>query len=167
MTNSTTNLLHVTIFTDGACVGNPGRGGYGAVLLQGKHRKELSGGYRLTTNNRMELMAVIAALCILKKPCAVMLYTDSRYLVDAMEKGWAERWRANHWKRNAKEKAENADLWAQVLDLCAQHEVQFVWVRGHAGHRENERCDELSVQAAQGKKLLMDDEYEKGRLRTG
>jgi ribonuclease HI len=152
----------VIIFTDGGASPNPGRGGYSAVLLQGKYRKELSGGYRLTTNNRMELMAVIAALRILKKPCAVMLYTDSRYLVDAMEKGWAERWRANHWKRNAQEQAENADLWAQVLDLCAQHEVQFVWVRGHAGNRENEQCDELSLQAAQGKKLLVDEVYEQG-----
>jgi ribonuclease HI len=159
--------LQVTIFTDGACLGNPGRGGYGVVLLQPPYRKELSGGYRLTTNNRMELMAVIAGLRILKKPCDVTLYSDSRYLVDALEKGWAERWRKNDWMRNTQAQAENADLWAQLLDLCARHVVKFVWVRGHTGNRENERCDQLSVQAAQGKNLRVDEGYERAGAAHG
>lgn len=142
------DLKQITLYTDGACIGNPGPGGYGAVLLYGGRRRELSGGVRLTTNNRMEILAAIVGLEALKERCAVTVYSDSQYLVDAMTQGWAARWRANGWKRNKKEHASNADLWARLLDLCASHEVRFVWVKGHAGNRENERCDQLAERAA-------------------
>jgi len=138
----------VIIYTDGACLGNPGPGGYGVVLLYGGHRKELSGGYRLTTNNRMEILAAIKGLETLKSACSVTLYSDSQYLVNAITKGWARRWKANGWKRNAREKALNPDLWERLLQLCSHHEVTFVWVRGHANNTENERCDVLSKEAA-------------------
>jgi ribonuclease HI len=151
---------HVIIYTDGACIGNPGPGGYGIVLLYGSRRKELSGGYRLTTNNRMELMAAIVGLRALKERCTVTLYTDSQYLANAMGQGWAARWRDNGWRRNKKELARNADLWAQLLDLCAGHDVTFEWVRGHAGDPENERCDQLSMQAALQPDLPPDSGYE-------
>ncbi len=150
----------VTIYTDGGCLGNPGPGGYGVVLLYNGHRKELSGGYRLTTNNRMELLAAIKGLEALKEPCAVTLYTDSRYLADAMRKGWAKRWQANGWRRNRKEKALNPDLWQRLLALCDRHEVEFVWVKGHAGVQENERCDALSQAAARQPDLPADPGYE-------
>lgn len=150
----------IIIYTDGACLGNPGPGGYGVVLLYGKHRKELSGGFRLTTNNRMEMMAAIVALRSLKTPCKVTLFSDSQYLVQAMSQGWAERWRSMGWKRNKRERALNADLWGELLDLCSRHEVEFKWVRGHAGNKENERCDELSVLAAKQKNLPPDPGYE-------
>ena len=146
----------VIIYTDGACTGNPGAGGYGAVLIYNKHRKEISGGYRLTTNNRMEMMAAIAALGSLKEPCLVTLHSDSKYIVDAVTKGWAKKWQANGWKRNKKELAKNPDLWQQLLDLCQRHQVEFVWVKGHAGIVENERCDALAVAAAR-KPNLPDD----------
>ncbi|MEW6127337.1 MAG: ribonuclease HI [Acidobacteriota bacterium] len=149
----------VTIYTDGGCIGNPGPGGYGVVLLFNGSRKELSGGFRLTTNNRMELMAAIVALEALKRPCQIRLHSDSKYLVDAMELGWAKRWRANNWKRNKKEKALNPDLWERLLVLCENHEVEFVWVKAHAGNRENERCDYLAKQAAYGNDLPEDDNY--------
>ena len=140
---------HVDIYTDGACLGNPGPGGYGAVLLDGGHRKELSGGFRLTTNNRMEIMAVIKGLEELQEPCSVSLYSDSQYVVNAISKGWAKRWKANGWKRNSKgEKALNPDLWDKMLDLCGKHEVTFKWVKGHSGNKENERCDSLAVGSA-------------------
>lgn len=155
------SLKEVTIYTDGACSGNPGPGGYGVVLMYGPHRKELSGGYRLTTNNRMEMMAAIVGLEALKFPCAVNLYTDSRYLVDAMTQGWAKKWRQNGWKRNQKDKAKNPDLWERLLEVSAQHEVRFLWVKGHAGDEENECCDRLAVAAAQQPDLLSDFEYEK------
>lgn len=138
----------VIIYTDGACLGNPGPGGYGVVLLYGDHRREISGGFRLTTNNRMEIMAAIVGLGALKGPCSVTLYSDSQYLVDAMMKGWAARWRANGWRRNKRERAVNPDLWERLLDLSSRHRVEFVWVRGHSGNHENERCDRLSRQAA-------------------
>ena len=138
----------VTIYTDGGCIGNPGPGGYGIVLLCDGHRKELSGGFRLTTNNRMELMGAIVALESLKAPCRVTLYTDSKYVVDAMMLGWAAKWQANNWKRNRNERALNPDLWERLLALSRKHEVEFVWVKGHAGNRENERCDWLSKAAA-------------------
>ena len=149
-------LKQVIIYTDGACTGNPGAGGYGAVLIYGKHRKEISGGYRLTTNNRMEIMAAIAALASLKERCLVTLYSDSKYIVDAVTKGWAKKWQANGWKRNKKESAKNPDLWQKLLELCEQHQVEFVWVKGHAGIAENERCDTLAVAAAR-KSNLPDD----------
>jgi ribonuclease HI len=128
-------------------------------MLYGSHRKELSGGFRLTTNNRMELMAAIVGLRSLKKKCTVTLYSDSQYVVDAIAKGWAKRWQSNGWKRNQKDKAINPDLWQQLLDLCGQHEVAFEWVRGHAGNSENERCDRLAVTAAQQQNLPEDSGY--------
>ncbi|TAK34884.1 MAG: ribonuclease HI [Chloroflexota bacterium] len=150
----------IVIYTDGACLGNPGPGGYGVVILCDNQRKELSGGFRLTTNNRMEIMAAIVGLRELKDSCSVTLYTDSQYLSNAMSKGWAKRWRANGWMRNNKEKALNPDLWEQLLGLCDRHVVRFVWVRGHAGNRENERCDQLSWQAARQRGLPHDPGYE-------
>ncbi|MBC7263632.1 MAG: ribonuclease HI [Chloroflexi bacterium] len=156
-------LKRVVIYTDGACLGNPGPGGYGVVLLYGKHRKELSGGFRLTTNNRMEIMAAIVGLSALKERCKVTLYTDSQYLADAMMEGWAKRWKSNGWRRNKREKALNADLWDKLLNLCEQHDVEFVWIRGHNGNPENERCDKLSMQAAAQENLPPDMGYEHER----
>lgn len=141
-------MKHVDIFTDGACSGNPGPGGYGVILRYKGVNKELSGGEPNTTNNRMELTAVITGLAALKEPCEVTLYSDSRYIIDAIQKGWAKKWQANHWMRNAKEPALNADLWEQLLGLLERHPVTFVWVKGHAGHPENECCDQLAVQAS-------------------
>ena len=137
----------VQIYTDGACSGNPGPGGYGAVLVYGSRRKEISGGEEQTTNNRMELMGVIKGLEMLKEPCEVALYSDSRYVVDAIEKGWAARWQKNNWMRNKKEPALNPDLWEILLELLGKHKVTFHWVKGHSGHAENERCDELAREA--------------------
>ena len=150
----------VTIYTDGACVGNPGPGGYGVVLIHRAHRRELRGGYRRTTNNRMELMGAIRGLEVLNQSCRVILHSDSQYVVEGIEKGWARRWRVNGWMRNKREQAVNPDLWGRLLDLCEKHEVKFLWVRGHAGDPENERCDELAVQAARGQDLQIDDGYE-------
>jgi len=154
-----TDLKTVEIYTDGACQGNPGPGGYGVVLLYGEHRKELSGGYRLTTNNRMEMMAAIVGLRSLTAPCNVTLYTDSQYVVNAITKGWAKKWRANNWMRNKTEKAVNPDLWEELLTLCDEHQVTFKWVRGHAGNIENERCDRLAVAAAKRADLQADAGY--------
>ena len=136
----------VEIFTDGACSGNPGPGGYGAILRFEGHEKELSGGEAQTTNNRMELTAVIVALEALKFPCKVILTTDSKYVVDGIEKGWAKSWRENGWKKKDKKPALNPDLWGRLLDLLEVHSVEFNWVKGHAGHPENERCDALAVE---------------------
>lgn len=138
-------LTRVQIYTDGACSGNPGPGGWGAILKADGHVKELSGGEASTTNNRMELSAVIAALEALKRPCAVTLTSDSKYVIDAIQKGWAKSWRAKGWMRNKNEKAKNPDLWERLLQLLEIHQVEFIWVKGHAGHPENERCDELAV----------------------
>ena len=154
-------MKKVTIYTDGACTGNPGAGGYGAVIIYNEHRKEISGGYKLTTNNRMEMMAAIAALQSLKEKCLVTLHSDSKYLVDAVTKGWAKKWQANGWQRNRKEKAKNPDLWQKMLDLCQQHQVDFVWVKAHAGIPENERCDRLAVAAAKQPDLQLDEGYVK------
>lgn len=150
----------VTIYTDGACTGNPGPGGYGVVLIYGEHRRELSGGYRRTTNNRMELMGPIKGLEALNQSCHVTLHSDSQYVVEGIEKGWAERWRGNGWMRNKREQAVNPDLWGKLLDLCETHAVEFRWVRGHAGDPENECCDQLAVQAAHQKQLPADEGYE-------
>ena len=138
-------LKTVELFTDGACSGNPGPGGWGTILRYGEHTLELSGGYRLTTNNRMEILAVIRGLERLKEPCRVSLYTDSKYVVDAVNLGWAKRWKAAGWKKNKTEAAKNPDLWERVLDLIAYHEVRFIWVKGHASNALNNRCDELAV----------------------
>ncbi|MFQ5750428.1 MAG: ribonuclease HI [bacterium] len=138
----------VIIYTDGACLGNPGPGGYAAILnYQGK-RKEITGGWNHTTNNRMEILAAIRGLEMLKEACNVTLFSDSQYLVDSMTKGWVKRWQANGWKRNKKEFALNVDLWQRLLKLCDQHEVNFKWTRGHVGTPENERCDYLAFEAA-------------------
>lgn len=150
----------VTIYTDGGCIGNPGPGGYGVVMLYGNRRKELTGGFRRTTNNRMEMMAAIVGLQTLKRPCRVVVYTDSQYLVDSIKKGWAKRWRKRGWMRWNDERAANADLWAQLLDLCDQHDVTFKWIRSHAGTEENERCDQLAIQSASCKDLPADTGYE-------
>jgi len=155
------NLKKVVIYTDGACSGNPGPGGYGVILKYGEHRKELSEGFRRTTNNRMELMAAIAGLEALKERCAVLLYTDSKYLVDSMSKGWAHQWRANRWMRNKREKAQNPDLWEKLLKLCEYHQVEIHWVKGHAGDPENEKADELANEALRKKHLKIDEFFEK------
>lgn len=141
-------MKEVQIYTDGACRGNPGPGGWGAILVFGEHKKELSGGEPSTTNNRMELLAAIYALEQLKYPCAVTLTTDSKYLCDAIIKGWATQWKRNGWRRSNKEPAANPDLWERLLGLLAIHKVEFVWVKGHNGHPFNERCDEMATEAA-------------------
>jgi len=153
-------MKKIKLFTDGACSGNPGPGGYGAILKYGDHTKELSGGFRNTTNNRMELMAVIAGLSQLKEPCQVSVVTDSRYVVDAIQRGWVNRWASNGWMRNKKEKASNVDLWKKLLALLRKHDVTFTWIRGHTGHPENERCDQLAVSAAAGPDLREDVRHE-------
>ncbi len=137
--------MTVEIFTDGACSGNPGPGGYGALLRAGEYTKEISGGEKMTTNNRMELTGVIEALSALNRPCDVILTTDSRYIVDGVTKGWARSWKKNNWVKSDKKPALNSDLWDRLLSLLDIHNVRFVWIKGHAGHPENERCDELAV----------------------
>ena len=135
----------VTLYTDGACSGNPGPGGWGAILEFQGIEKELSGGEAETTNNRMELTAVIEGLSALKEPCIVELYSDSKYVIDGLSKGWAVSWRKNGWKKADKKPALNIDLWEEILELFSKHNVNIVWVKGHNGHPENERCDELAV----------------------
>lgn len=137
--------MTVEIFTDGACSGNPGPGGYGVILRAAGKTKELSGGEKQTTNNRMELSGAIVGLSALKYPCDVILTTDSKYVVDGITKGWAASWRKNGWVKSDKKPALNSDLWARLLELTEMHNVKFVWVKGHAGHPENERCDRLAV----------------------
>ncbi len=137
-------MKQVVIYTDGACSGNPGPGGWGAILQYGETKKELSGGERETTNNRMELTGVISALQMLKQPCSVKVYTDSKYVADGMTKGWAVKWRKNGWRKADKSPALNVDLWDRLLGLCEGHEVTFHWVRGHADNPGNNRCDELA-----------------------
>ncbi|MBR7098004.1 MAG: ribonuclease HI [Clostridia bacterium] len=138
-------MKHVDIYTDGSCRGNPGVGGWGAILIYGTHKKELSGGEAQTTNNRMELTAVIEALSALKEPCEITLTSDSKYVIEALEKGWAKGWKARGWKRADKSPALNPDLWERLLALVDYHNVTTVWVKGHAGHPYNERCDALAT----------------------
>jgi len=146
----------ITIYTDGAARGNPGPGGYGIVLISGKHRKELSEGYSLTTNNRMELLGVIVALESLKvKGSTVTLYTDSRYVADAVEKKWLFEWEKKGFK-----KKKNPDLWRRFLKIYTSHSIKFIWIKGHSQNPENERCDELAVNASYGPDLVTDKEYE-------
>ena len=140
-------MNHVEIFTDGACKGNPGPGGWGAILRMGEHEKELSGGEAATTNNRMELMGAIAALKALKRPCRVTLHTDSKYVIDGIT-GWVFGWQRNGWKNAAKKPVANADLWQDLLAAVRPHQVAWVWVKGHDGHPENERADRLASDAA-------------------
>ena len=137
----------VTIYTDGACSGNPGPGGYGAILMAGKYKKELSGGEPNTTNNRMELKAVIAALQALKRPCRVTLYSDSQYVVNMIKQGWLDRWKRNGWMRSKTEPAKNVDLLEELDRLLQTHQVEMVWVKGHADNPYNNRCDEMAVAA--------------------
>ena len=153
--------MNVTIYTDGAARGNPGPGGYGAVLeyIDPKnqlHVKELSAGYRRTTNNRMELLGVIIALEALNRPCNVTLYSDSKYVVDAFNQHWVDGWVRKGWKRGKNEPVKNVDLWKRLLQAKAPQAVKFVWVKGHAGHPQNERCDELATYAADNGPLLED-----------
>lgn len=148
--------MKITIYTDGAAKGNPGPGGYGVVMMAGKHRKELSEGFRLTTNNRMELLSVIVALEELKKANSeVTIYSDSKYVVDAVEKGWVFGWKSKGFKGK-----KNPDLWQRFLLIYPKHKVGFQWVKGHAGNMFNERCDELAVAAAEGRNLKVDEGYE-------
>lgn len=157
-------MKSVEIYTDGCCLGNPGRGGYGAILTYNDHRRELSEGYILTTNNRMEIMGCIIALEALKEPCGVILTTDSEYVVNAITKGWAEKWQQHGWRRSGNKPAENPDLWERLLWLTQKHRVQFQWVRGHNGHPENERCDQIAKEAASGTGLKEDCGYTKRLL---
>ena len=136
----------VTIYTDGACSGNPGPGGWGAILCYNGIEKELSGGEKQTTNNRMELTGVISALSALKEPCIVELWSDSKYVIDALEKGWAQGWRKRGWVKSDKKPALNPDLWEQLLDLTEKHEMHYHWVKGHADNEKNNRCDQMAVE---------------------
>jgi len=149
----------VTIYSDGACLGNPGRGGYGTVLLAREHRKELQQGYRLTTNNRMELLGAIVGLESLSRPCSVALYSDSTYVVNAMSKGWLAGWQKRGWRTSSKQPVKNQDLWQRMVVAAGRHEVSWRWVKGHSGDPENERCDALAVAAANGADLLEDDGF--------
>ena len=144
-------MKQIEMFTDGSCSGNPGPGGWGTILRYQGREKELSGGESQTTNNRMELSAVINGLEALKEPCEVKVTTDSRYVVDGITKGWARSWRADGWRKKDKKPALNPDLWERLLELTEKHSVSFNWIKGHAGHAENERCDALAV--AQSKKF--------------
>jgi len=155
----------VLMYTDGGCSYNPGPGGYGVVILRGGQRLELSGGFRLTTNNRMEMTACIEGLKALETPSKVTVVSDSKYLVDAVSKGWARKWQKNGWMRTKTDAAENYDLWEQLLHLCEKHTVEFAWVKGHAGNPENECCDRLAVAAAAGANLPHDKAYERGATR--
>lgn len=137
-------MKEITIYTDGACSGNPGPGGWGAVLMYGEHRKEISGGDAHTTNNRMELTGPIEALELLKQPCKVRLYSDSAYLVNAFNQHWIANWQRNGWQTSQKKPVENKELWQRLLELCRTHEVEFIKVKGHADNTENNRCDELA-----------------------
>ena len=157
MTNNRDKIVYA--YSDGSAIGNPGPGGYGVVLKYGDNINELSQGYIYTTNNRMELLGAITALETLKGSQRVILTTDSRYVINGIEKGWAAKWRANGWMRNKKERALNPDMWDRLLNLCQHHDVTFKWTRGHSGHPENERCDELASTAARGDDLLSDEGF--------
>ena len=150
----------IYLYTDGAASGNPGPGGYGAVLVCGSLRKELSGGYALTTNNRMELLGCITGFEALNRPCEVEVYSDSKYLTDAFNQNWIDKWVANNWKRPKTGPVKNVDLWERLLKAMEGHHVTFNWVKGHDGHPENERCDKLATSAADSDDLLEDVIYE-------
>ena len=156
-------MSEIVIYTDGSAKGNPGNGGYGIVMVSGKHRKELSQGFRRTTNNRMELLSVIVALEIIKKEGSkVRVVSDSKYVVDSVEKGWVFKWQRTGFKNK-----KNVDLWQRFLKIYPKHQVKFQWVKGHAGHEENEICDELAVSAADGNGLGADEGYEASQAKTG
>ncbi len=154
----------VTIYTDGACKSNPGKGGYGAILTfidsKGQyHEKELTAGYALTTNNRMELMGAIVALEALKKPSEVLLISDSKYLVDAIRNKWLDSWQAKNWRTAGKSPVKNVDLWKRLIEAMKPHEITFEWIKGHAGHEYNERCDELATGSCENEVLLVDEGF--------
>lgn len=153
------DLPLIKLYSDGGAEPNPGKGGFGLILKHAHHYKEVSQGFQETTNNRMELLGVITGFEKLKHQSEVHIYTDSKYVVDGIEKGWAKRWRSNNWYRNKKEKALNPDLWERLLDHISKHRVKFFWVKGHNGHRENERCDLLASKAIRNKELLVDEGY--------
>lgn len=152
-------MKKVLIYTDGSSRGNPGPGGYGAILLSGEHQKEQSGGYEKTTNNRMELMAVLVALEALKKPCQVEVFSDSRYVINALDKGWLHGWHQRGWVKADKKPLKNVDLWKRVHAAIQAHEIVWTWVKGHAGNKYNERCDVLATSAAQGENLPVDNGF--------
>jgi ribonuclease HI len=150
----------VEIYTDGACSGNPGPGGFGFVLFYKKHRKESSGGFRWTTNNRMELMGLIIALTALKEPCSLTIHTDSQYLMGAFAKDWITKWKKNGWKTSSKKDVQNQDLWRRLDALLQAHQFSFKWIKGHADDLQNNRCDQLAVEASHKKATDVDAEYE-------
>ena len=154
----------VTLYTDGACSGNPGPGGWGAILRYKGQEKELSGGEPMTTNNRMELMAVIVALEALNRPCEVEVHSDSQYVVNAFNKHWIDGWKKRGWKTANKQPVKNRDLWERLLAAKSKHKVEFIWVKGHAGHELNERCDELATTAADGANLDIDTGFNESDL---
>ena len=153
-------MKRVVIHTDGACRGNPGPGGYGVVMVCGRHRLELSKGYARTTNNRMELLATIVALETLREACEIELLSDSRYVIDAMTKNWIKGWKAKGWRTASNQPVKNQDLWTRLAEASSAHKITWKWLRGHAGHRENERCDVLAVAAATKRDLLEDVGYD-------
>lgn len=155
-------MKEVSIYTDGSSRGNPGPGGYGTVLISGSHQKQLSGGFRKTTNNRMETLAAIKGLEALKFPCKVQLFSDSKYLVDAMNKNWVIGWKKRGWKKADKKIPKNIDIWKNMLALCKKHDVTFNWVKGHNGHPQNELCDKLATEAADKPNLPIDHGFENG-----
>jgi ribonuclease HI len=156
-------MKRVTIHTDGACKGNPGRGAFAAVLVSGKHRKEIAAGYRMTTNNRMELRGAIAALELLSEPCEVVLHSDSKYVVQAITERWIDGWQRRGWVTADKKPVKNQDLWQRLLAAAKPHKIDWRWVKGHAGNLENERCDELANLAVAGRQLLEDTGFEPAR----
>jgi ribonuclease HI len=158
--HTVTEMKMVDLYTDGACRGNPGPGGYGVVLIYGKHRKELSAGFRWTTNNRMELTALINALLALKEPCRVEIISDSKYLLDAFREQWIPKWKKNGWRTASRQPVLNRDLWQQLDRLLMSHEPRYRWVKGHSQSPENNRCDQLAVAAANSQNLFVDEAYE-------
>lgn len=153
------DLKQVELYTDGACSGNPGPGGYGAVLKYNEKEKCLSQGYKLTTNNRMEIMGLVVGLESLSEECQVTIYTDSKYVADSITQGWVKKWKANGWRRADKKPAQNVDLWEKLLILLEKHKVKIIWVKGHAGHKYNEICDKLAVEACNSSELIDDEGY--------
>ncbi len=154
-------MSEVLLYTDGACSGNPGPGGWAAILVWGVHRREISGGFRLTTNNRMEMVAIIQGLQLLNRSTNVTVVTDSRLIVDAFEKRWIDSWMANRWIKSDKTKVKNAELWAKIKGYTKDHKIKFQWVKGHSGHPENDRCDVLAVAETKKQNLPADEVYER------
>ncbi len=153
-------MKEIQIYSDGSCLNNPGRGGYGVILTYGGHVKEISQGYTLSTNNRMEMLGVIMGLRMLKEKCNVAIYTDSQYVINAIDKGWIYNWQKNGWKTANKKDVKNKDLWVEFYSEFKKHDIKFHWVKGHNGHPQNERCDELAKQAASGEDLIEDTGYD-------